>query len=507
MAATQLFTLRRSFEGTFKADAQTLLKRYTTDHFRFDRLYRAFVTAADQTPGDLLVPLRTAVEHLYVDWYLDGLGEAWSDAFSETPPGQVSALQGQWGFFQRYVRPLLDKNDRDRVVVIISDALRYEIATELQGKLTTELRGESQLTSMLSTLPSQTRWGMAALLPGVQLSWDEGGEQVLRDGHSTQGLEARAAVLARAGFPSGALKLDDLLAMSVEQGRAALEGKRVVYVYHDAIDARGDKPASERDVLNACSEAIEELARGVRRLANSLNTSTVLVTSDHGFLYQRAPVADADKLAVPTKGTGVTVERRSVVGRNLPDAEGTLRVELDQYQTLAAPLTALFPRGSLRFRVSGGGAQYVHGGASLQEMVLPVLTYRHKRPGAGVEDASRKVGLRVVARSRKVTNTLFTVQLIQDEAVADRVLARTVELKMIDPGSGRAVTNVRRVTFASVSPNASDREQAVPLTVTLTPADPAVAYLLTVTDVDDDVELIREPWQISIAFQDDFGDF
>ena len=403
--------------------------------------------------------------------------------------------------------PLLQKNDRDRVVVIISDALRYEVATELKEQLALKLRGETVLTNLLATLPSQTRWGMAALLPGQTLAWDAAGERVLRDGRPTGGSEVRAALLARAGFASAVLKLDNLLVMSVEQGRAELEGKRVVYVYHDAIDARGDKPASERDVLGACAEAIEELMRGVKRIANSLNTSIILVTSDHGFLYQRDPIENADKLDVSQKGAGVTVERRSVLGQNLTPGPGTLRVNLERYQPMDQPISALFPRGSLRFRTSGGGAQYVHGGASLQEMVVPLLTYRHKRSGTGVEDASRKVKVQVVARARKVTNNLFVVQLVQEEAVAERIRARTVEIKMIDPSSAKAVTSVKRVTFNSVSPHAGDREQAVQLSVTLAQPDPNVAYLLTVTDVDDQVELIREPWQISIAFQDDFGDF
>lgn len=513
-AATQLFTLRRGFEGGFKGGAapdaaQALLDRYTTDLYQFDRLYRSFVVAADRAAGDLLVPLQAGVEHLYVHWYLDGLGEAWSDAFDEELPGRLPVTRRQWSFFEWQVRPLLERNDRDRVVVIISDALRYEVATELRERLTTDLRGETTLGSMFSALPSQTRWGMSALLPGKTLTWDAGAERVLRDGQATQGLTARAALLAGAGFASGVHRLDELLAMSAEQGRAALEGKRVVYLYHDAIDARGDKPASERDVLAACAEAVDELLRGVKRLANS-----------HGFLYQRSPIGDADKLTPPPKRAGVSAERRSVVGQDLPEVPGTLRVNLERYQTMAQdeknqqrsggaaqPLTALFPRGSLRFRTSGGGAQYVHGGASLQELVVPVLTYRHKRAGAGVEDASRKVGVQVVARSRKVTNTLFVVQLVQVEAVAERVRARTVEVRLIDPVSAKAVTTVRQATFASLSPHASDREQAVQLTVTAAQTDPAVAYLLTVTDVDDGVELIREPWQISIAFHDDFGDF
>jgi len=507
LAAAQLLTLQRSFTGTFRMPAPALLERYTSDLFLFDRLYRTFVAATDRAEGDLLTPLKQAVEHLYVRWYLDSLGEAWSDVFDETLPSQLPPTRRQWNFFDWQVRPLLDRSERDRVVVIISDALRYEVATELRERLTNELRGESGLTSMLSALPSQTRWGMSALLPGEPLTWDTKAERVLRGDQPTAGTDTRAQRLREAGYPSKTLKLDEVLALSVDEGRAAIDGARVVYVYHDAIDARGDKLASERDVFSACSEAVDELTRGVKRFAHSLNSSTILITSDHGFLYQRAQIQEADKLNVPAHGAEVSVERRAIIGPDLPETPGTVRVNLERYQTMQVPMTALFPRGSVRFRTSGGGAQYVHGGASLQEMVVPVLTYRHKRPGAGVEEASRKVGVQIVARSRKVTNNIFVVQLLQTEAAAERVRARSVDVRMIDPVSGRAVTNVRRVILASTSVHPGDREQAVQLSVTLNQPDPTVGYLLTVTDAEDQVELAREAWTISIAFKDDFGEF
>ncbi|MPY67687.1 BREX-1 system phosphatase PglZ type A [Deinococcus sp. SDU3-2] len=505
IAAAGLFEQRRAFGGTFPTDAATLLERYISGLHVFDRLYRQYVTALDTASGDLLRDLTGAVEDVYVHWFLEGLGGAWTDAFDVGLPGRMGGTRGQWLFFTRHVLPLLQKNERDRVVVIISDALRYEVATELRERITTDLRGEPELGSLLSVLPSQTRWGMAALLPGQTLTWDAAGERVLRDGQPTRA-EDRAAHLVRTGYPSAALKLDHLMSLSVDEGRTLFEGKRLIYLYHDAIDAVGDKPASERDVFAACEVALDELTRAVKRLANSLNTSTVIVTADHGFLYQRQAIEEADKLALTSKGAGVSADRRSVVGQDLPATEGTLRVPLETYQPMTAPVTALFPRGTLRYRIAGGGAQYVHGGASLQEMVVPVLTYRHKRAAAGQPQASRKVGVAVVARSRRVTNTLFSVPLVQTEAVAERVRSRTVTVRLVD-GQGREVTDVRRLTFGSPSPHPSEREQVARLSVTLQSPDATATYFLLVTDEEDGLELLREPWTISIAFQNDFGDF
>lgn len=505
IAAAGLFAQRRQASAPFTGRAEELLERYAAHLHSFDRLYRQYVTALDRASGDLLSELTRAVEDTYVHWFLEGLGAAWTDAFEAQGLPGLKLRHQQWRFYTTHVQPLLEKGERDRVVVIISDALRYEVATELRERVTTELRGKPALEFMVGALPTQTRWGMAALLPGQKLTWDPGSDRVLRDGQPTRA-EDRAGHLERTGYPSATLRLDGLLAMSVDEGRAVLEGKRLVYLYHDAIDALGDKSASERDVFQGCQNALEELTRAVKRLANSLNTSAIIVTADHGFLYQRLPVEEADKLTPPPRPAPASLDRRSLIGPELPAADSTLRVDLAAHQPMTAPVTALFPRGTLRYRVSGGGAQYVHGGASLQEMVVPVLTYRHKRAAAGQPQASRKVRLEAVSPTRRVTNTLFGVRLVQAEAVSDRVRPRTVLVQLADE-TGKAVTDLRRLTFDSASPHPSQREQTARLSVTLPNPDVHATYFLTVTDADDGVELIREAWTISIAFQDDFGDF
>lgn len=503
IAAAEFLARRDAFAGAFPTGAEVLLERYVSEWHRFDRLYREYITAADGASRDLLSDLTARMEFEYVEWFQSGLNQAWTDAFDESLPKRLDVQRRQWSFYKWHVQPLLERKDRDRIVVIISDALRYEVATELREALLTDLRGEANLGNMLSVLPSQTRWGMAALLPGEELTWDGSAERVLRGGLPT-GHSEREAHLSRTGYPSLVMKLDELSGLSTEAARAALEGKRLVYLYHDAIDALGDKPASERDVFLGCHTALEELTRMVKRLVNNLNSSTVIVTADHGFLYQRQKIEDADKLSPPAKGAGISVDRRAIVAPELPESEGSLRVKLNEYQPMSAPLSGLFPRSTLRYRIQGGSAQYVHGGASLQEMVVPVLTYRHKRSAPGAAQASRKVRVEVVSRSRRVTNNVFNVTLVQAEAVAERVRPRSVKVQMLD-SAGKAVTDQKTVSLASASPHPTERQQTVRLSVTIPDPDEHATYFLTVTDDEDKLELIREPWEIRIAFKDDFG--
>src|SRR5690625_995273 len=74
----------------------------------------------------------------------------------------------------------------------------------------------------------------------------------------------------------------------------------IVYIYQNRIDAIGDKAASGRGVVEACSQAIAEIALAVREIANQLNGTNIFVTSDHWFLYQRQPLAPHTTVRPPS---------------------------------------------------------------------------------------------------------------------------------------------------------------------------------------------------------------
>ena len=51
------------------------------------------------------------------------------------------------------------------------------------------------------------------------------------------------------------------------------------------IDARGDSAKTEEQVFEAVEDTLDELVTLVRKLT-SANASNILVTADHGFIYQ-----------------------------------------------------------------------------------------------------------------------------------------------------------------------------------------------------------------------------
>jgi hypothetical protein len=291
--------------------------------------------------------------------------------------------------------------------------------------------------------------------------------------------------------------------MSRDEGRKLVQPHRLITIYQNHIDAVGDKAASERGVFTACQRALDELTVLIRKIANTLNGTTILVTSDHGFLYQRQPLAQHDKIETPN-GNLLDTGRRHALGEGLSEPEGSQTFTLPYLRP--GGLQAQSPWGTLRYRLQGAGAQYVHGGASLQEVCVPLLTYKHVRASKGDEGASRKVGVRVSATSRKITNNTFTICLIQDEPVSGRVRPRQVTVKFVDDGGNR-ITNDYPLNLDSSAPQATDREYIARLSIGVSNPDRNKPYYLVVTDTEDDLEVLRETWQVSLAFTDDFGDF
>lgn len=78
-------------------------------------------------------------------------------------------LPKQEDFYRHYLRGY---DGKQRVIVIISDAFRYECAKELFGRLELDEKCTPKMECMLSCLPSVTSVGMASLLPHKEMQVD-----------------------------------------------------------------------------------------------------------------------------------------------------------------------------------------------------------------------------------------------------------------------------------------------------------------------------------------------
>ncbi|MFB0983746.1 MAG: BREX-1 system phosphatase PglZ type A, partial [Acinetobacter towneri] len=200
-AAIELFSLRLQFDSGFYFDSsEALYKAYEQELYRFDMAYRHYSAASQRAHVDILKKLDEEVENCYSHWLIDHLARNWGErveAEQRLNVWKVADIPNQQNFYDTHVRPLLNSATKRRIVVIISDAFRYEAAVELRDRINEKRYSEATLSSQLGVVPSYTTLGMASLLPHQTLEYKEAaGDDVLVDGQSSKGTAARSKILA-----------------------------------------------------------------------------------------------------------------------------------------------------------------------------------------------------------------------------------------------------------------------------------------------------------------------
>ncbi|MEV0795475.1 BREX-1 system phosphatase PglZ type A [Kribbella sp. NPDC050459] len=438
------------------ASADLGLEKYQSDWFRIDQQYRwftyAYQTADFQKP---LEALKSEVDKQYANKYLYDFGGLWQQALEPTGDWKSAALAPQTKFFDRYVAPVV-KDGRTKVVVIISDGMRYEIAEELTSMIRSEDRFDASLSAMLGSLPSYTQLGMASLLPHSSLELDPDALPVLADGNPTNGTANRDKILH--AVKGHAIAAADVLAMPGDELRDLYKQHQVFYVYHDRIDAAGDKAPTERTVFEAAEQSLRELVLLVKKWTNA-NATNILLTADHGFLYQDIPLEQSYYISETPHGGAVTnINRRYVLGRALKPSQSFMTFTSAQVG-LAGDIDIQIPKSIHRISLPGAGTRYVHGGASLQEIVVPVITVNKKR-----KSDVRSVNVDLMPETDKITTGQLAVKLLQREAVTDKVQPRQVRLGLYVGDT--LISDQPILTFDSASDDQRERYQSATLYLT-----------------------------------------
>lgn len=508
VAAADFFSLRNEHRDGFDyADAASMYHAYEQELYRFDQLYRHFCEAADQAEAagwNILKSLRGTVEACYVNWFLPKLGLAWGKFFEVG--GGPSLLEvwriddevkSQQQFYDRHVLPRLKEAENRRAFVIVSDAFRYEAAQELVRELNGKYRFGAGLSSQLGVLPSYTALGMASLLPHQTLSYKASGE-VLVDGKPAASLDQRNGILQSAG--GIACRAEELTAKKKEEGREFIGDRRVVYIYHNTVDAVGE--ASEAKTFEAVRKAINELGDLVKYVLNNLNGTQVIVTADHGFLFTESAPGEPEKSKLDQKPDGtVKAKKRYLIGQKLGGHESVWHGSTATTASAGGEMEFWVPRGANRFHFMGA-SRFVHGGAMLQEVVVPVITVKLVKGSKVGQTKSKPVTVHVLGAHHKITTNQYRFELIQMEPVSDRV--RPITLKVAVYERDEPVTNIESLTFDSGSDKMDDRKKWVRLVLQDRKYDKKTEYRLILRDAETGIEQQSMAVTIDRAFTDDF---
>lgn len=505
-AAIKLFTLRQQYDEGFNyPDLSALYHAYTAELYAFDFTYRHYIAASKVAAVDLLKPLDQAVEDCYSYWYLDQLSRDWGKHIeheNSMDNWAIARIPKQQDFYKTWVKPLLEQSSNRRVVVIISDAFRYEAAVELIDRINEKRYNEATLASQLGVLPSYTSLGMASLLPHDSLTYTpEGRDTLYVDGQSTAGTEQRNKILAN--YQGIAVTAEQLKSWSKSEGQQHFKNQRVVYVYHNIIDDRSDKGgASELDTFAHVESAIQELAELTRKITMDLNTATVLITADHGFLFQHSALEDTDRTSIANKPANTFKhKKRYALGYDLPTSTEVWQGSTKNTADTESDTQFWIPKGANRFHFVGG-ARFVHGGAMPQEVVVPVITVNTKRGKAAQERTKQKVGVISPRSTIKMTSNMHRFELMQTDAVGDNYLPITIRAALYE--ADQPISSEETITFDSESDQMSERHQSVLLSLLGSNFDRKKDYFLILHDKDSNIELERYKVTIDLAFTDDF---
>lgn len=494
--------------GFHIVEPKNIWKLYADKAYEMDNFYRHFHYAfgcslkdSNSLLEDKLKHAAEYVEAVYQNWFLKELTGCWTNAISDSLAslGYVSEIGKQRDFYSHYIKSLAGKNSR--AFVIISDALRYEVASELCDTIVRTTKGTAKLDAVQAVFPSITKFGMAALLPGRRLSVNDAME-VLVEEMPTRSTPEREKVLCASNASSVAVQYNDILKMKRAERREVVGGKEVVYIYHNTIDAIGDKAPTEKKVFEACEDAMQELLNLLRIVINDMQGTDIFITADHGFLYTYSPLTEGDKLG-KSAFTGEVFEagRRYAIADPATTADYLMPVQLEG-EIEGTPVKGFTPQDSTRIKVSGGGENYVHGGVSLQEMVVPVIAFKNLRTTSKKYVEVSKAELKLLSESRKISNLLFSLDFFQRQPIGEKIEPCAYSVYMTDE-EGALVSDRQTIIADRTSTNASERVFRVRFNLKAGVYDKNTIYRLIIAN-DTDVPN-EEEFHIDIAFADDFG--
>ena len=479
-AASELMAGCSEFESEIDSveSSKVLIDQYTSKWYNIDASYRHLIYHSDRISDDSKETLVNLAENTYSNVFVNSAVDKLCSlvhAYSDLPAPYITE------FCKKYI-----KTDR-KTVVIISDALRYECAEELNQRLGKTSRfKERKLDYMISTIPSITEFGMAALLPndGLQVSHD-GKYNVLIHGQATSS-SFRESILQSVYPNSVVFSYKQFRTTSSSELRERAKGKELVYIYHDSIDSSGHDSLGV-DVFNGCEEAFQEISEIITTITN-WNFTKFIITADHGFIYRRGKIEEYDKIDTVD---GFIQQRRYALNDKSFELTRSIEMSLDYLDDSNSGLYVSVPDSAGVFKIQGVGSNYVHGGLSPQEIVVPVLTV-YSVKGSITE---KYVGLVPFGKS-EIKQSRPRFMLAQEHPV-DSEYREAIYDTWVEDDNGQVISPIIQVVADKVDPTALEQRISFPIEI-----KGNEVYLVIKNSTDPDEEPGRFEFKVRVIFNE-----
>lgn len=336
------------------------------------------------------VELRAVLDEARALWR--GWADRWARSFSTACRSHgfgVGASSQQRTLFDEIVVPMT-REGRDATVLFVVDALRFEMAQALVEALGAPTATTVRLEPRLAELPTITSVGMNVIPSVAAAGWlrpiMEGsrivgfhtGQFAVVDPKSRQ-RQMHASV---GGSTCPWLTLQEVVSRDTTSLRQALGGSQLLVVHSREIDQAG-----ESDLGSFVFEPVLQKILAAWRLLRDAGARRFVITADHGFL-----LLDDRAEQVQSHGRPIDPKRRHVISMVGADHDREIRVPLRELGYEGTEAHLMFPETTAVFDTGGRVQRFVHGGNSLQERVVPVLTIIHRNQAGGTNLSYRIEG-------------------------------------------------------------------------------------------------------------------
>ena len=493
-AAASYYEKEKSL-GSLKLDRPgDYVSLYSSEFFKLDQLYRIVIEKFHDSLSSA-VPIEddiNAVKHQIDKDYAhvaNLLNYEWLTCVQESGDWFDSlTIARQNDFYNN------EKDPSVKDVIIVCDALRFEVAAELIDQLNAK-RCNAELKPMLAQLPTETKYTKPALLPHNDLRLV--GDQMEVDGKVLSSMEQRQERIRKFRPDAVCISFDKVMGYNRSQLRELCKSS-LVYIFHDSIDEAGHAQ-NPLEVIRACRNAINDLATLIPRLNDGALVSSIVVTADHGFLYNDMTFEEKDKHVI----TEECIERKSryFLTKDSASLTGIIKFPLEKVSAMKAaePVYVGTPMGTNRLAAQGGGYNFAHGGASLQELIIPVIRSRRI-----YEEKADQVTCKLLSHDPRIVMNQFQGYILQKEPVT--MTRKPLQIRVALYKDGEMVSQEVNLTLNSTDDDPNKR--IYPIILNLTRQDVGSLLQLKAFSKEDNLNaIIDEPVKNATLIDQDFEDF